>query len=239
MLEFLHDGEILLRLLLDLKGDKEQCPVLVEFYHDLKEIGERALKISDARKQRGDTVLISHERLYLVHLILHARADLSKLLPTVCTGTDYDQFCDSIAIGSFQQLKLFQSMEENERQKYYQTAAREVRIYNRFQDYRNDLPYLIPRNRVINQDFTSKVERYQSELEADVVKEVRSQMDHPIPSGARHWFSLQRYASSVLRDRTFIGIESADTNIRTFNGLLANYHKFITDKCGYTEKNEI
>lgn len=240
MIEFLHDAELIVELLgeiLEVRGDQAPCQMIIDLFHDLKDIEARARKILEMRKVRGDTVLIGPERLYMVHMILHARADTARLLETICTP-DMDMtsrsasLCDAIMLGSFLQLKMFQSMSDAERNAYYDEALPNMEIYKRFQDLRNDMPLLRPHHRIINKDLCEKVDRYYATLDEDMRKMLKDFLYRPISPLARRWFSLARYWSAPIKEGEFISIDSAEEILSIYSTYLARLRGDIEEICG-------
>lgn len=233
MLDFLHDGEVAIKALLRVDRPEHYCEEMVGLWYDLREIHDRATKIIEIRRVRGTTMLITPERLYLVHLVLHARVDLSALFLRMVGSAESEDLMDTLTVGSFLQVRLYREMNESQRRAVEDSITDEsARL--RYQEMRNCLPLLEPVNQVINKNFISKLDRYVAALDHRSETLLRSFMTRPVPHLARTWFPLRRYASAPMRARQFIGLDVAGANLSSFRSMLDRLLGVLEERCGFS-----
>ncbi len=236
MLEFLHDGEIALKLLLQIRRPETYGPELKELYWDLKEVSDRASKICDVRLVRGDTMLILQERLYFVYSVLHLRADLSKIFFAVRPPREYDEVLDALTFGSFLQHKLFTEMTAVQADDLANKASRNDSVHLRYQEFKTGSPLMQPRNQVINPDFIGKLERYTQALDHEYERTLVSYMESPIPAIGRGWFPIRRYSSAPVRGREFMSLDVGGSNLNEYNGMLDELREILVLRCGLDDR---
>jgi len=237
MLEFLHDGELALKLLLQIRRPETYGPELKELYWDLKEISDRASKICDVRLVRGDTMLIIQERLYFVYSMLHVRADLSKIFFAMRPPREYDEVLDALTFGSFLQHKLFTEMTQAQVDDLGNKASRNDAVHHRYNEFRNGAPLMQPRNQIINPDFIGKLERYIQALDHEYERTLVSYMESPIPPLGRGWFPIRRYSSAPVRGREFMSLDVSGSNLNEYNGMLDELREILVVRCGFDDSS--
>ena len=236
MLEFLHDGELALKLLLQIRRPETYGPELKELYWDLKEVSDRASKICDVRLVRGDTMLILQERLYFVYSMLHVRADLSKIFFAVRPPKEYDEVLDALTFGSFLQHKLFTEMTAAQVDDLGNKASRNDAVHHRYQEFRNGAPLMQPRNQIINPDFIGKLERFIQNLDHEYERTLVSYMESPLPPLGRSWFPIRRYSSAPVRGREFMSLDVSGSNLNEYNGMLEELRETLVLRCGLDDR---
>jgi hypothetical protein len=232
MLEFLHDGEMAVKLMLKIRRPESYCPELTDLYWDLKDISDRASKICDVRLVRGDTMLILQERLYFVYSILHLRADLSKLFFARRPPHDYDEVLDALTYGSFLQQKMFTEMTGGQADELYTKSSRNDSVFQRYQEFKHGAPMMQPRNQIINAEFVGKLQRYMDEVDLEYERTLISYMESPLPAMGRGWFPLRRYSSAPVRGREYMSLDVSGANLNEYNGLLSELRELLMARCG-------
>jgi len=235
MLEFLHDGEMALKLLLQVRRPEALCPELTELYWDLKDVSDRASKICDVRLVRGDTMLIVQERLYFVYSVLHVRADLSKIFFAQKPPREYDEVLDALTFGSFLQHKLFTEMTPAQVDDLGNRASRDDAVHQRYQEFRQGAPMMQPRNQIINPEFTGKLQRYMDALDHDYERTLMSYMESPMPPSGRAWFPIRRYSSAPVRGREFMSLDVSGSNLNEYNNMLDDLREVLISRCGFDD----
>ncbi len=227
MLEFLHDAELIAQLLAKALSEPpkdEVCPLTRDLILRLDEIRERADKLADVRRMRGDTPLIFQERVYLVFLVLHARIDLGDLLAPLGSskrgGTPENgihDILDFMSFGAFLQLKALQQMSEDDRSALYQESVGTIGRRERVAALRNELPMFRPQNRLVNDEFIAKVDDKWASMPDPLKEDITSCLSKPKFVMGKGWYSIRNYWAAPMRQQQFIPLDSAEQYIEAFN----------------------
>ncbi|MCI0497799.1 MAG: hypothetical protein L0Z54_05870 [Thermoplasmata archaeon] len=231
MLDFLHDGEVVIKVLLQVDRPEDYCEEMTGLFHDLKEVHDRAVRIIEVRKVRGNTLLISRERYYLVYLILHTRADMTALFLRMAGSAEREDLLDTMTLGSFLQLRLYMGMDDPRRQ-MIEDAARSDTSRERLAEFRNGAPILGSRGQIITPEFLAKLDAHVNALDHRAETLVTEFMSRPVPSLGRAWFPLRRYATAPMREREWIGLDVAGANLTSFHGALTRLRGVLESECG-------
>ena len=237
MLDFLHDGEVAIKVLLQVDRPEDYCEEMTGLFHDLREVQDRASRILEARRVRGNTTLINRERLYLVYLILHTRADLTHLFIRMVPSAEREDLMDAITLGSFLQVRVFHSM-DGTRRRTLEEAAVDESARERLREVRDGASLLVARNQILTPEFLAKLDAHASSLDRRAEVLVTDFLTRPVPPLGRTWFPLRRYVTAPMRDRQWIGMDIAGANLNSFHGRLVQLQEMLVEECGLEAPKE-